>query len=112
MYLGLPGPGIAEGVTQARTLTHSHTCTYTHTHIHTSYTHSTPAASPLGAVADLALDLVRGLVGVGMHDAAQPLARLMLNHAAQLSPRQLSALGTCMAELDMRRELPLLLARG
>eukprot|EP00967_Tisochrysis_lutea_P020551 scaffold23310_cov16-Tisochrysis_lutea.AAC.1 len=62
-------------------------------------------------VADLAIDLMRGLIGVGMHDAAQPLARLLIDHAAQLSPLQLSALGICMAEVDMRRELPLLLAR-
>jgi hypothetical protein len=43
---------------------------------------------PLGLIADLAIDLLRGLVGVGMHDAAKSAARLLLDHASKLSPMQ------------------------
>jgi len=58
-----------------------------------------------------ALALLAGLVSVGMHDAARPLAALLLGRAQHLGPRQLSGLCTVMSEVEMRKELPLLLAR-
>ena len=80
------------------------------------YARATASADPLAmasaGVARMALSLMVGMIGVGMHDAAKPLARALMGLAHHLSPRQLSLLCTSMAEVELRRELPALLGRG